>query len=323
MRSHRLTLMRVLFAGTPEVAVPSLRALAASEHDLVGVLTRPPAPVGRRRTITPSPVHLEADRLGITALTSNSPHDAETMSALGSLAPDAVAVVAYGGLIRSPALELPTFGWFNLHFSLLPAWRGAAPVQHALMSGEDVTGASIFQIEAGLDTGPVLATLTETIKPRDTSGVLLDRLAAAGAPLLVATLDGLEKGRLEPAPQNTEGVTYAPKLDKSTAQVRWFLPAHLLDRQIRGCTPAPGAWTTRQGQRFKLAPVVPRPDAARLAPGQIQADTDVVLVGTGSHPVQLTQVSPPGKSSMAAADWARGARLATGAGFDTAEEHRR
>src|SRR5699024_9522376 len=232
------------------------------------------------------------------------------------LAPEGVAVVAYGGLIRSPALELPPHGWFNLHFSLLPAWRGAAPVQHALMAGEDITGASVFQIEQGLDTGPVLGQLTETIRPRDTSGDLLARLAAAGAPLLVATLDGVAGGRLEAVPQPAEGITYAPKLDQGAAQVNWSHPAPVVDRRIRGCTPAPGAWTTREGQRFKIGPVQPLPGAHPLPAGRIRLEGDTVLVGTGSHPVQLLELSPPGKSWMRAADWARGARLTGGESFD-------
>jgi len=308
--------MRVLFAGTPEVAVPSLRAVAESDHDLIAVLTRPPAPVGRRRRLTPSPVHQEADRLGLPVVTSNRPHDPDTLDQLRELAPEGVAVVAYGGLIRSPALELPPHGWFNLHFSLLPAWRGAAPVQHALMAGEDITGASVFQIEQGLDTGPVLGTLTETIRPRDTSGDLLARLATAGAPLLVATLDGVAGGRLEAVPQPAEGITYAPKLDQSAAQVNWSHPAPVVDRRIRGCTPAPGGWTTREGQRFKIGPVQPLPGARPLPAGRIRLEGDTVLVGTGSHPVQLLELSPPGKSWMRAADWARGARLTGGESFD-------
>lgn len=312
--------MRVLFAGTPAVAVPSLEALISSDHEVVGVLTRPPAPAGRRRRLTPSPVHAAAEAAGLPVLTSNRPHEEETLAALTELAPDAVAVVAYGALIRSPALELPRHGWINLHFSLLPAWRGAAPVQHALMAGDEITGASTFQIEAGLDTGPVLGTMTEAVRPHDTSGELLDRLAHAGAPLLVATLDGLDAGTAVAEPQPADGVSLAPRLSSTDAQVDWSLPAHVVDRRIRGCTPAPGAWTTREGARFKLGPVRPQPDEPPLRPGELRTVGPSVLVGTGSHPVQLDQVAPPGKSWMSAADWARGARLESGAAFDGGAE---
>ena len=308
--------MRVLFAGTPAVAVPSLEALIASDHEVIGALTRPPAPVGRRRILTPSPVHAAAESAGLPVLTSNRPHAEETLAALAELAPDAVAVVAYGALIRSPALELPRHGWINLHFSLLPAWRGAAPVQHAIMAGDEITGASTFCIEAGLDTGPVLGTMTEMIRPRDTSGVLLDRLAHAGAPLLVATLDAVESGAAEPTPQPADGVSLAPRLTSADGVVDWSLPAHVVDRRIRGCTPAPGAWTTREGARFKLGPVRPQPAEAPFTPGELRVTGASLLVGTGTHPVQLDQVAPPGKSWMAAADWARGARLEPGAAFD-------
>ena len=298
------------------MAVPSLEALIGSDHQVVGVLTRPPAPVGRRRVLTPSPVQRAAEAAGLPVLTSNRPHEEETLGALRELAPDAVAVVAYGALIRSPALELPRHGWINLHFSLLPAWRGAAPVQHAIMAGDEITGASTFRIEAGLDTGPILGTMTETVRTRDTSGELLDRLAHAGAPLLVATLGALESGDANPTPQPADGVSLAPRLTSADAQVDWSLPAQVVDRRIRGCTPAPGAWTTRDGARFKLGPVRPAPDEPPLGPGELRLAGGSILVGTGTHPVELDQVSPPGKGWMAAADWARGARLEHGSTFD-------
>lgn len=308
--------MRVLFAGTPAVAVPSLEALLASNHEVIGALTRPPAPAGRKRVLTPSPVHAAAEAAGLPVLTSDRPHDEPTMAALAELSPDVVAVVAYGALVRSPALELPRYGWINLHFSLLPAWRGAAPVQHAIMAGEEITGASTFQIEAGLDTGPVLGTMTETIRPRDTAGELLERLAHAGAPLLVATLDAVESGAAQPSPQPADGVSMAPRLTSADAEVDWSLPAHVVDRRIRGCTPAPGAWTLREGARFKLGPVRPLRGAEPLAPGEIRVSGEEVVVGSGSHPVQLDRIAPPGKGWMGAGAWARGARLEPGATFD-------
>ena len=228
---------------------------------------------------------------------------------------------------------MPVHGWVNLHFSLLPAWRGAAPVQRALMAGDDVTGATTFVLEEGLDTGPVLGTLTETVRPDDTAGTLLDRLAHAGAGLLVATMDGLADGSLHAVPQPADGVSLAPKLSTEEARVRWGLPAHVVDRHVRGCTPAPGAWTTFRGERLKVGPVrFPRTgepphgarpsgvmaarDAVSLEPGELQRHQARVLVGTGSLPVELGEVRPHGKKPMAAADWARGVRIAPGERLD-------
>jgi methionyl-tRNA formyltransferase len=311
--------MRLLFAGTPAVALPTLAALLDSSHDVVGVLTRPPAPVGRKRVITPSPVHALAAERGVPVITSSRPHDEATMAALTALDIECASVVAYGALLREPALSLPRHGWLNLHFSLLPAWRGAAPVQHAIMAGDDMTGASTFRIEAGLDTGPVYGTLTEPIRRRDTAEDLLGRLAEAGPALMLATLDAIEAGTARPAPQSADGVSLAPRLNSADARVDWTLPALAIDRRIRGCTPAPGAWTTRDGDRYKLGPVLPVVGDAGLAPGRI-ADVDgAVLVGTGSEAVRLDAIAPPGRGWMAASDWLRGARLPADASFDRIE----
>ncbi|WP_154794230.1 methionyl-tRNA formyltransferase [Occultella kanbiaonis] len=311
--------MRLLFAGTPAVALPTLAALLDSSHDVVGVLTRPPAPVGRKRVITRSPVHALADERGVPVITSSRPHEAETLAALTALDIDCAPVVAYGALLRDPALSLPRHGWLNLHFSLLPAWRGAAPVQHAIMAGDDMTGASTFRIEAGLDTGPVYGTLTEPIRRRDTAADLLGRLAEAGPALMLATLDAIEAGTARPVPQATDGISLAPRLNSADARVDWSLPALAIDRRIRGCTPAPGAWTTRDGDRYKLGPVLPVVEDAGLAPGQL-ADVDgAVLVGTGSEAVRLDAIAPPGRGWMAASDWLRGARLPADASFDRVE----
>jgi methionyl-tRNA formyltransferase len=247
--------MRLVFAGTPEPAVPSLDALLASPHEVVAVVTRPDARAGRGRGVVQSPVRQRAEELGIEVLTPRSPRDPEFLDRLRALAPDACPVVAYGALIPQVALDIPRHGWVNLHFSLLPAWRGAAPVQHAVMAGDEVTGASTFLIEAGLDTGPVFGLMTERIRPRDTAGDLLARLADGGAGLLVATMDGLADGSLTPVPQALEGVSLAPKIDVQDARVRWDRPAVAVDRQVRGCTPAPGAWSTFRGERVKLLPV--------------------------------------------------------------------
>lgn len=314
--------MRVVFAGTPEPAVPSLRALLSSGHEVVGVLTRADARAGRGRSLRPSPVRAVAEEHGIPVLTPRTLRDPDVGAQLAAWAPDACPVVAYGLLVPPALLALPQHGWVNLHFSLLPAWRGAAPVQHALRAGDDVTGAATFILEEGLDTGPVLGRLTETIRPRDTSGDLLERLAVAGADLLVATLDALESGTAVPEPQPTHGVSLAPKIEVDDARVDWSRPAYAVDRLIRSCTPAPGAWSTWRGERVKLGPVLPlqaddgAPDTTPLRPGEVRADRSRVLVGTGAGPVELGQVQPPGKRAMAGADWARGIRPVQGERFD-------
>ena len=243
--------------------------------------------------------------------------DPDFLEALRDLAPDACPVVAYGNLLPPVALDVPRLGWVNLHFSVLPAWRGAAPVQHAIMAGDPVTGASTFLIEPGLDTGPVLGVMTETIRPADTAGTLLERLALAGAGLLVATLDALETGDLVPRPQPTDGVSLAPKIEVDDARVRWSHPAVAVDRRVRACTPTPGAWTTFRGQRLKIEPVtLPDADEALgpglLLPGAIHVTKRAVHVGTGTVPVRLGTAQPHGRKPMAAVDWARGARIEAG-----------
>lgn len=306
--------MRVLFAGTPEVALPSLEALLASpRHEVVGVLTRPDAPAGRGRRMVPSPVRVRAEEAGLPVLTPRTLRDPEALAEVAALGADVAAVVAYGALLRKDALDLLPHGWINLHFSLLPAWRGAAPVQHALLHGDEITGATTFRITEGLDEGPVLGTLTETVRARDTSGDLLERLSRAGAGLLVATLDALADGALVPVPQPNDGVSVAPRLSPEDGRVRWTHPAQAVDRRVRACTPAPGAWTTApDGARLGLGPVRLRPEVTDLAPGEVRAGKRDVLVGTATHAVELGEVSPAGRRAMAAADWARGARLEAG-----------
>jgi methionyl-tRNA formyltransferase len=316
--------VRLVFAGTPDVAVRSLDALSSSGHDVVAVLTRPDAPSGRGRALVASPVKERALALGLEVLTPGSAGDPQLQDRLRELAPDACPMVAYGALIPPSTLAIPTHGWINLHFSLLPAWRGAAPVQRAIMAGDEVTGATTFLVEKALDTGPIFGVTTETIKSDDTSGELLARLADAGAGLLVATLDTLEAGELHAVPQPTEGVSLAPKISVEDARVRWGTPALAVDRQIRGCSPAPGAWTTFRGERLKIHPVslpVSTPVGERdavpedLAPGEAAATKRAVRVGTGSGAVQLGTVQPQGKKSMDAADWARGVRIQPGERF--------
>ncbi|TFV75597.1 methionyl-tRNA formyltransferase [Blastococcus sp. CT_GayMR19] len=303
--------MRLLFAGTPAPAVPSLEALLGSGHEVVAVLTRPDAPAGRGRKVSRSPVAERADAAGIPVLQPRSPREPEFLAELAGLAVDCAPVVAYGALVPPAALDIPRHGWVNLHFSLLPAWRGAAPVQHAIMAGDELTGAATFRLEAGLDTGPVFGLVTEPIGPRDTAGDLLDRLAVSGAGLLVATLDGIEAGTLVAEPQPADGVSLAPRIETADARVDWALPAHVVDRRVRGVTPAPGAWTTWRGERLRLGPVEPVP-ADELHPGEIRSSADGVLVGTGRGAVRLGQVQPAGKRMLPAADWARGARPAAG-----------
>ncbi|WP_250448202.1 methionyl-tRNA formyltransferase [Actinotalea sp. C106] len=306
--------MRLLFAGTPEVALPALDALLDSEHEVVAVLTRPDAPAGRGRRLAASPVKERALEAGLPVLTPTSLRDEAVPLRLRELEVDCAPVVAYGGLIPPSMLDLPTHGWINLHFSVLPAWRGAAPVQHALLAGDEVTGATTFRIEQGLDTGPVLGTLTERVLPADTAGDLLERLASAGAGLLAATLDGLATGSLVPVAQTAEGVSHAPRLTTEDGRLRWEQPALAVDRRARACTPAPGAWTTDPaGARLKLGPVRPRPEVTDIEPGAVRVERTEVLVGTATHAVALGEVAPAGRRMMAATDWARGARLGSDA----------
>jgi methionyl-tRNA formyltransferase len=250
---------------------------------------------------------------GIEVLRPVRPSDPEFLARLAELAPDAAPIVAYGGLIPPAALEIPRHGWVNLHFSLLPAWRGAAPVQRAVIAGDEITGACTFQLEQGLDTGPVYGVLTEPIDPRDTAGDLLARLAESGAGLLVATLDGIESGTLVPVPQPADGVSLAPKLSVDEARVPWDAPAMHVDRLIRGCTPAPGAWTMFRDERVKLGPVRLTTDAGALPPGEIAVHKNRVLVGTATQPVLLGDVRVGGRKQMSAGDWARGVRIEPGA----------
>jgi methionyl-tRNA formyltransferase len=307
--------VRVVFAGTPETAVPALDAVAASRHELVGVVTRPDAPSGRGRRLSPSPVAEHAARLDVPVLKPERPSDPQFQHELAELRPDCCPVVAYGALLPQSALDIPRHGWVNLHFSLLPAWRGAAPVQHALLAGDEITGASTFRIVRELDAGPTYGVLTETVRPTDTSGELLGRLAEAGARLLVATLDGIEDGTLEAREQPTDGVSLAPKIRVEDARVDWAAPAAAVDRRIRACTPAPGAWTTLDGQRLGLGPVRVDTEGGPLPPGELEVTKQRIRAGTASRPVLLGDVKPTGKRWMPAADWARGLRLPAGAAF--------
>jgi methionyl-tRNA formyltransferase len=309
--------VRLVFAGTPSVAVPSLRAIVESgRHDVVAVVTRPDKPAGRGRAVRTSPVKDLAEQLDLPVLQPSRPGDDGFLRLLRDLAPDCCPVVAYGALLPRTALDVPSHGWVNLHFSLLPAWRGAAPVQHAILAGDEITGATTFLIEEGLDSGPVFGMVTTEIGARDTAGMLLDRLADDGAGLLLTTLDGIADGSLQPRPQPSDGVSTAGKLTPADARIDWSVPALRVDRVVRACTPAPGAWTTFRGKRLKLAPVDVTDSSNDLGPGAIRVDGDAVLVGTASTPVRLGAVQPEGRAGMPAGAWARGVRLTVDDGFE-------
>jgi methionyl-tRNA formyltransferase len=305
--------LRIVFAGTPAPALPSLqRLIDSSHHDVVAVLTRPDAAAGRRGKPAPSPCAQLALDAGIPILRPEQPNSPEFIAELTAIAPDCCAVVAYGALLSARMLAVPPHGWVNLHFSLLPAWRGAAPVQAAIAAGDTVTGATTFRIEQALDSGPVYGVLTQTITTTDTAGELLDRLAVSGAMLLETTVDGIAAGTLSPIPQPNDGISVAPKISVEQARVRWDLPAHVIERRIRAVTPNPGAWTMLGDMRIKLGPVTVEESGVDLEPGRIEVERSLLRVGTGSDPVLLGQIQPPGKKAMAAADWARGARLEPG-----------
>ena len=296
--------MRIVFAGTPEVALPSLEALAASRHDLVAVLTRPDAPQGRSRRPVPSPVAAWASEQGIETLKPTSPRDPAFVDRLRELGPDCCPVVAYGALIPSDVLAMPPHGWVNVHFSLLPAWRGAAPVQRAILAGDEQTGISIFDIVPALDAGPVYLREPSPLA-HETSDEVLRRLAVRGAELLVGVLDAIEDGTATATPQPEHGVTLAPKLTVADARIDWTAPALTIDRQIRACNPNPVAWTTHRGQRLKVW--LGRAQAGTvLAPGVLDVGRRGVNVGTGRGVLELLTVQPAGKRPMEAAAWGRG-----------------
>jgi methionyl-tRNA formyltransferase len=304
--------MRLVFAGTPATAVPSLQAIAASGHDLVGVVTRPASPQGRSARPVPSPVEEWARQHGVEVMTPAHPKDADFRERLAALGPDCCPVVAYGALLPQRTLDIPVHGWVNLHYSLLPAYRGAAPVQRAIMDGVSETGATTFRIVRELDAGPLYGFITEPVGPLDTAGEVLDRLSVRGADLLVETLDRIELGA-EPVPQPDEGVSYAAKLEPDDVRLDWSRPARELVDLVRGANPEPGAWTTFAGERFRV--LLAEPTDEQLPSGVVDARRRDVLVGTGTCALRVLTVQPVGKKPMGAADWARGARLAGGEAF--------
>lgn len=299
--------MRVVFAGTPDVAVPSLRALIDSDHDVVGVISRPDARAGRGRTLQPSPVSVAAEEAGLEIRKPRLLTD--DVEFLSEWQPDVVAVVAYGVLIPTALIDAPPFGWINAHFSLLPAWRGAAPAQHAIAQGDQLTGVTTFRIDAGLDTGPILMKSGPvTIGEREDSGSLLSRLAPIGADLLVRTIDALATGDAASTPQPEQGISWAPRITTDDARIRWNQPVHTVDRWIRACTPAPGAWTVIDGERLRVGvPEVSVIDAS-AQPGRIEVSKSSVQIGCDDGYLVLGNVQPKGKKAMLARDWARGFR---------------
>lgn len=296
--------MRVVFAGTPEVAVPGLQALVASTHEVVGVLTMPPAAQGRGRTVQPSAVAQAAEVLGIPVFTPRT--DAERSACITELTPDCCPVIAYGALLGASLLALPRFGWINVHFSVLPRWRGAAPVQAAILAGDATTGISVFQIEEGLDTGPVFASTVVPLADDATTGSVLTDLGVRAVPLLLETLASIEAGTAHPIAQPNEGITVAPKITAADARIDWSQPAHVIDRLIRACTPEPGAWTMWDAQRIRIGPATPTDDMAD--PGVLTSREGMVFVGTGAGSLRLHDIQAPGKRMMPAADWLRGVR---------------
>ena len=297
--------MRILFAGTPKNAVPTLQALIDSEHEIVGVLTRQPAPSGRGRKLVETDIDLKAKEHGITVFTPKTLKTPEIQEQLKELDIDLAVVVAYGNLIPKNVLEIPKHGWINLHFSILPRWRGAAPIQYALMNGDEKTGACVFQLEEGLDTGPVYTQL-ETEVGNKTSSELLEELGHSGAKIV---LDAIEKiqNDFTPVPQPDEGVTLAPKIPSTLGMVDFTKDAVTIRNLIRAVTTQPGAYAFVDDKRIKIAPVeiVEEDD---LRPGQILITKKHVFVGTATNNIKLGQVAPSGKSWMNACDWGRGVR---------------
>lgn len=302
--------MRIVFAGTPAVALPSLAALQASGHDICAVITRPDAPAGRGRSLHPSPVAQYAQGAGIPVLQPSTMRDDGFVAQLEKLHPDVGCVVAYGGLIPTSVLAIPIHGWFNLHFSLLPRWRGAAPVQRAIWAGDPTSGCTVFQLDEGLDTGPIYAQLAYSIDPEETAGEVLDRLAHDGANLLRDVVDSVSAGTAHGRPQEPVEGPRAVKITVSEARIDWHHPAERITQQVRACTPDPGAWTEAESTRLRVLQIrLPEGDRGQaLAPGQVRGEKNRVFIGTGSQPLEVITVQPAGKRAMAAADWLRGIR---------------
>ena len=296
--------LRLVFAGSPDAAVPSLRAISDSRHDVVAVVTREDSPRGRRRELSPTSVAVAAADLGVPILKTDR-LTAEVTEQITALRPDLGVIVAFGALVREPLLSVPRLGWINLHFSLLPRWRGAAPVQRAIIAGDEITGAAVFQLVPGLDAGAVFGEITEPIGPMQTAGHLLDTLSLSGAQLLVRTIDQIADGTAEARPQAGDA-TLAPKLTLDDGRIDWTRAAELVHDLIRGVTPEPGAHTMIGGDRLKVLAATIARDAPRLAPGELVHENKRLHAGTATDAIELLIVQPAGKKAMAAADWWRG-----------------
>ena len=299
-----MTPLRIVFAGSPLAAVPSLRAITASQHDVVTVVTRQKSPLGRKRILTPTPVAAVARELELPVLEANR-LSGEPTESLMALEPDLGVIVAYGGLLREPLLSAPRLGWINLHFSLLPRWRGAAPVQRAIIAGDDVTGACVFQLVEELDAGPVFGTLTQSIGRNETAGHLLESLAESGAELLLRVIDMIADGSAR-ADEQMGDVVLAPKLTLEDGRIDWNLPAATVHHRVRGVTPEPGAFTSVDNSRLKILEAHIARDTPPRQPGVIEFEAGRVFIGTGSDPLELSRVQPSGKKPMNATDWWRG-----------------
>lgn len=300
--------MRLVFAGTPTVAAHTLaHLLDRTDHEVVAVISRPDAPVGRSKRPVPSPVSELALSRGIELLRPTRP--SEVVARLGELAPDACPVIAYGALLPQRVLDVPAHGWLNVHYSLLPRWRGAAPVQRAILAGDEVTGVSVFRLVAAMDAGPVFATSAVAMEPGETSGELLERLTPLGAALLAETLGQVAEGRAVAVEQPADGITIAPKLTVAEARLEWAAPAAELARLVRACNPSPMAWAGHGGERFRVLRAEPAAEAVPgLAPGELAVGRREVLVGTGDGALRLLEVQPQGRRGMPATAWANGLR---------------
>ena len=320
--------MRVVFAGTPTPAATALQALLDSHHDVVAVLTRPDAPRGRGRRLYPSPVSELAEAHDVPVIKTSTLKDESVIDSLAEYKPDCIPVVAYGALVPPNVLTLPRWGWVNLHFSLLPRWRGAAPVQRAIEAGDKETGVTVFRIEEGLDTGDIFASVPADIADDDTAGSLMERLTDQGAQVLVDTLDSIENGSATPTPQSDDGATYAKKISTEDTRIDWNKPASTVDQSIRAVTPDPGAWTLLEDDRIRVGAVQPIFDprdpiekSLALSPGEIAWKKNRAWVGTADYPVQLGSVQAPGKKMMEAGAWVRGAHLANGLNNDKSAQN--
>lgn len=308
--------MRIVFAGTPDFAVPSLKALVAAAHDVSAVLTQPDRPAGRGRRTVAGPVKYCARRLNIDVLQPESLKDTSTLAELRRLSPQVLVVVAYGSLLKREVLRLPDHGCINIHASLLPRWRGAAPIQRAIEAGDSQTGITIMQMDEGLDTGPILARRTTPVIARDTAGTLNERLASLGAELLIETLKGLEQGTIEPTPQGEDQVTYAAKITPDDARADWHRSATHIERQVRAMNPWPIVRTTLDGQSMRIWEAQVVPDDGSGVPGEIvQVGSAGVDVACGHDILRISALQREGGKRLSAAEFLNGYPLEIGQNF--------